>query len=468
MIRGNERFINQLIILCDILAIQFAFIIAWWIKFESPIATDVQHLSISVYYLWVVVYTFVAIVVSYNVSLFSTNRRKSFAVEMVKITQIHFVSILVLLSLLYLFHSLSVSRSFLLIFVLANIICVGFYRLVVKLIVKSFRKKGYNKQFILIIGAGSVGRHFSDCLKRHPEMGMEVFGFLDDNLVEHETENNSYAIIRGKVSELELLLEKETIDEVILALPLSAHGKYEEIIETCDKMGVRLLIIPDYYDVLPAKFTVDQLGDIPLINVRDVPLDEIRNQIIKRLFDLLFSILAIIITLPIMVLIAIGIKLTSKGPIIFKQERVGLNKKIFTMYKFRSMVDMPEFTSNSQWTTKDDPRKTRFGSFLRKTSLDELPQFFNVLKGDMSVVGPRPERAYFVEQFKNEIPKYMVKHHIRPGITGWAQVNGLRGDTSIFNRIQMDLFYIENWTFFLDIKIICKTVINGLINKNAY
>jgi exopolysaccharide biosynthesis polyprenyl glycosylphosphotransferase len=176
----------------------------------------------------------------------------------------------------------------------------------------------------------------------------------------------------------------------------------------------------------------------------------------------------IVITSPVLLAVAIGIKLTSPGPVIFKQERVGLNRRKFSMYKFRSMQQASKKTADTGWTTENDTRKTKIGTFIRKTSLDELPQFFNVLFGHMSVVGPRPERPFFVEQFKEEIPKYMVKHHIRPGITGWAQSNGLRGDTSIQERISLDIFYIENWTFLFDIKIIWLTIYKGFANKNAY
>jgi exopolysaccharide biosynthesis polyprenyl glycosylphosphotransferase len=205
-----------------------------------------------------------------------------------------------------------------------------------------------------------------------------------------------------------------------------------------------------------------------LINVRDIPLDEMSNRTLKRSFDLLFSLCALLIISPLLILIAIGIKITSSGPVIFKQERVGLGRRKFMIYKFRTMKVLSDNSSNTEWTTENDPRRTRLGTFLRKTSLDELPQFFNVLFGHMSVVGPRPERPFFVEQFKEEIPKYMVKHHIRPGITGWAQSNGLRGDTSIEDRIKHDIFYIENWSFLFDIKIIWKTIWNGFFNKNAY
>ncbi|MNJ56292.1 UDP-glucose:undecaprenyl-phosphate glucose-1-phosphate transferase [compost metagenome] len=205
-----------------------------------------------------------------------------------------------------------------------------------------------------------------------------------------------------------------------------------------------------------------------MINVRDIPLDMAANRLVKRAFDIVFSLFAIIITSPVMLFVVIGVKLTSPGPVIFKQERMGLNRRTFQMYKFRSMKVLPEGMADTGWTTENDPRRTKFGAFIRKTSIDELPQFFNVLAGHMSVVGPRPERPYFVDQFREEVPKYMVKHHVRPGITGWAQTHGLRGDTSIEERIQHDIFYIENWSMLLDIKIIIRTILHGFVNKNAY
>jgi Undecaprenyl-phosphate glucose phosphotransferase len=272
----------------------------------------------------------------------------------------------------------------------------------------------------------------------------------------------------GKLDDLETVLKENPIDEVIIALPLQAHHKYAQIINICDNAGVKTLIIPDFFDILPARPYFDNFAGMPLINIRDIPLDELSNRVLKRAFDIVFSIFAIIITSPVMLFAAIGIKLTSPGPVIFSQERMGLDRKIFKMYKFRTMHVSDKETSDTVWTVENDPRRTKFGAFLRKTSIDELPQFFNVLKGDMSVVGPRPERPYFVDQFREEIPKYMVKHHIRPGITGWAQSNGLRGDTSIHDRIQHDLYYIENWSFGFDLKIILKTIIKGFVNRNAY
>ncbi len=274
-----------------------------------------------------------------------------------------------------------------------------------------------------------------------------------------------------KAKELEHLddvLDNTLVDELFIAIPLSDYDIIPTIIEICEKHGTKTQIIPDYEKYLPARGSVENLDGMPIINIRYVPLEEAKNRILKRFFDIVVSIIALVITSPILLISAIIIKFTSPGPIIFQQTRVGRDKKLFTMYKLRSMKVQKKEAEQQAWTTKDDPRKTKFGEFIRKTSIDELPQFYNVLKGDMSVIGPRPERPFFVGKFKHEIPKYMIKHHVRPGITGYAQVKGYRGDTSIKKRIELDIFYIENWTFWLDVKIFLLTILHGFINKNAY
>ena len=236
----------------------------------------------------------------------------------------------------------------------------------------------------------------------------------------------------------------------------------------CEKSGVHTKFIPDYNKIIPTKpYTEDILG-LPVINIRYVPLSNTFNAMVKRTMDVVGSIMAIIVSSPVMLLMCILIKLTSPGPLIYKQERVGLHNKTFRMYKFRSMGVQDPKKEAKEWTTKNDVRVTPVGRVIRKTSLDELPQFWNVLKGDMSLIGPRPERPLFVEKFKEEIPRYMIKHQVRPGITGWAQVNGFRGDTSIRSRIEHDLYYIENWSLGLDIKILFLTFFKGFVNKNAY
>jgi len=381
---------------------------------------------------------------------------------------VHLFAFVGLLSLLYFAKQIHVSREFLGIFLALNLAILVAYRFVVKMALFRLRRNGFNKKYLLILGAGSVGRNFYNNLLQYPELGYEVFGFLDDNLKAHPLNGQSLPPILGGLDRLDEVLRKHMIDEVIVALPLTAHEKLAQIIETCDNLGAKTLIIPDYFDLLPARPYFDNFAGIPLINVRDIPLDELGNRILKRTFDIVFSIFAIILTSPIMLIAAIGIKLTSPGPIIFKQERMGLDRRTFMMYKFRTMRVSDQKTADTVWTVENDPRRTKFGAFLRRTSIDELPQFFNVLKGDMSVVGPRPERPYFVEQFKEEIPKYMVRHHVRPGITGWAQTNGLRGDTSIRERINHDLYYLENWSFMFDLKIIILTIFRGFVNRNAY
>lgn len=468
MIRQSQGFLTQLYALADFICIQLVFLLSWWLKFRSGWIPYDSPLPFKHYIMWSVCYAIIAIILSYMMNFYTPKRRKQFSYEVFKIIQVHIFSLLLLLSVLFILKEVDVSRSYLLLFLVNNILFISFYRYMIKISLKRIRQKGYNKQFILILGAGSLGRQFYTKLRQHPELGYEVVGFLDDYQEKHEVTYQSYKPIIGKIDDLESILNELIVDEVIIALPLDAHQKFGSIINVCEKIGVKTLIIPDFYDFLPSRPYFDNFADMPLINVRDIPLDEFRNRLFKRAFDIVFASVAILITLPVMIASVIAIKLTSPGPIIFRQERVGLNRRRFMMYKFRSMNVLAESASNTEWTVENDPRRTKVGTFLRKTSLDELPQFFNVLFGHMSVVGPRPERPYFVEQFKEEVPKYMVKHHIRPGITGWAQSNGLRGDTSIEERIKHDIFYIENWTFLFDIKIIWRTIINGFINKNAY
>ncbi|NHN34290.1 undecaprenyl-phosphate glucose phosphotransferase [Paenibacillus agricola] len=468
MVRQSQGFLSQLYALSDFLCIQLVFLFSWWLKFDSGLIPYDNPLPFERYVLWSSIYGAMAVFISYFMNFYTPKRKKRFSYELFTIIQVHLISLMFLLSFLFVFKELDVSRSYLLLFLVNNILFISFYRFILKITLKHYRQKGYNKQYVLIVGAGSLGRKFYDNLSLYPELGYEVIGFLDDYQSMHEQSWKNYKPILGKVDELEHYMDKEMVDEVIIALPLYAHEKYPQIINACEKAGVKTLIIPDFYSYLPSKPFFDNFAGIPLINVRDIPLDEFRNRFFKRAFDLFFSVSAIIVLAPLLLLIALGIKLTSPGPIVFKQERVGLNRRNFMMYKFRTMRVQTGNTSDTQWTVENDPRKTKLGSFLRKTSLDELPQFFNVLFGHMSVVGPRPERPFFVEQFKGEIPKYMVKHHIRPGITGWAQSNGLRGDTSIEDRIKLDIFYIENWSFIFDIKIIFKTIVKGFINKNAY
>ena len=469
MIRGREKFLTRLYMTMDIIIIQLAFLLAWVIRFMIIDHADlVGVLPFQQYFIWNISYAIIFVVTGFIVRLYVPKRKAKFATEMFKIGQTHTISMFALLSILFAFKIMDISRLFLGTYIIIAICLAIGYRFILKQVLRYLRKQGYNRQFVLVLGAGSVGKKYVDNLLNHPEYGLEVLGFLDDYRLDDTECKNSGLKVIGKINELKRVLDEKIIDEVVIALPLTVFSKYQEIITICEKAGVRVTIVPDFFDVLPAQPHFEQFGELPVINIRDIPLDEQVNRVGKRIFDITFSMTVLILTLPLMLVVTIGIKLTSSGPVFFKQERVGLNRRTFMMYKFRSMKIMDESASDTQWTVENDPRRTKFGTFLRKTSLDEFPQFFNVLIGDMSVVGPRPERPYFVDQFKEEVPKYMIKHQVRPGITGWAQVCGLRGDTSIEERINHDIYYIENWTQLFDIKIILKTVINGFVNKNAY
>ena len=290
-----------------------------------------------------------------------------------------------------------------------------------------------------------------------PELGLTLLGYISDQ------STALAAKYLGNFEELRDILDRRKPDEVVAALEMTDYERMPVLIQACEKSGVRLSLIPFYADYMPSRPQIDSLNGLPLINLRRIPLDNLGNAFMKRSMDILGSLFLILFTSPLMLITAVGVRLSSPGPVIFKQKRVGLNKKKFYMYKFRSM--RLNDASDTAWSTDSDERKTRFGAFIRKFSIDELPQFFNVLKGDMSLVGPRPEVPFYVEQFKEEVPLYMVKHQVRPGITGWAQVNGLRGDTSIEDRIRHDVYYIENWTLLFDVKILFMTLFKGVKNQ---
>ncbi len=315
----------------------------------------------------------------------------------------------------------------------------------------------------MLVGYSRAAEGYIDRIESNPQWGYVVRGILDDK-VEAGTEYKGIRVL-GTIDNLMVILPENKLDEIAITLSINEYARLEEIVNMCEKSGVHTKFIPDYNHIIPTKpYTEDLLG-LPVINIRHVPLTNTINQMLKRAMDIVGAIFCLILFSPIMVCVAFLIKLTSPGPIIYSQERVGLHNRPFKMYKFRSMEVKEE---KNGWTKQNDPRVTPIGKIIRKFSIDEMPQFYNVLIGNMSLVGPRPERPFYVEKFREEIPRYMVKHQVRPGMTGWAQINGYRGDTSIRKRIDCDLYYIENWTMGLDIKILFLTLFKGFINKNAY
>lgn len=465
MIKENQKAINRVAMLIDCITLVVAFLVSWYIRIASGLVElEEWHLSFKEFLIPFLIMIPVYLIIYNFKRLYNSERMMFVSNEIWNIVVSNVIGIIVFIGVLFITRQIHYSRRFLFIFFIVSTILTSLERVLFRKLLRKLRKKGYNKKYTIFIGYSSSTDKFYDLIKKNKHWGYSVCGIFDDYKTEYEELN-----YLGKIDELEDYLEKNRdVEEIIITLEMREYDKLKGIIEACEKMGVRAQIIPSYTKYFPAKPYVEEIGGVPLINLRYIPLDNIVNRFVKRTMDIVGSIIALVLTSPIMLVVAIMIKLTSKGEVIFKQERIGLNKKPFIMYKFRSMKVQDSEEEKQGWTVKNDSRKTKIGTFIRKTSIDELPQFFNVLKGDMSLIGPRPERPQYVEKFKDEIPKYMVKHQVRPGITGWAQVNGWRGDTSIEKRVECDIYYIENWSFIFDVKIIILTFIKGFVNKNAY
>jgi len=467
MIKQNQKHLNQLLVLADTFSIVIALLLAWWTRFHSGfIVVESGYLTLREYIIPVLFVIPIYIAIFSGLKLYTPYRFKNSIEEVFNVIKSNVLGLLFLVLILFLFKEVHYSRYLLLLFTIFSVSITILERILIRIILRQIRKQGYNIKHILIVGYSELAVELMKRMEKNKHWGYNVVGILDDHKkVGFQIKNKG---IVGKIQDLEKFLNEFRVDEMFITLQIKEYEKLQSIITIAEKMGVKTQIIPDYYRYIPAKPYVEEIDGLPIIHIRHIPLDSIINKIVKRLIDIVGALVALIIFSPIMIFISATIKITSPGPILFKQERVGLNKRSFNMYKFRSMHVQSEEEEKNKWTTKDDPRKTKFGEVIRKTSLDELPQIFNVLKGDMSLIGPRPERPFFVEKFKEEIPKYMIKHQVRPGITGWAQVNGWRGDTSIKKRIECDLYYIENWNIGLDIRIIFLTIVRGFMNRNAY
>lgn len=472
MIKDNQQHFNRLHVLIDAMVIALAYIFAWWLKFESGLLDRAAGaLSFSFYMSALIVIVPGYLLLYYAFNLYTSKRVQGRRLELSNIVMANTVGLLLFFTVSYNLQSYNAvfknfSREMFFYFYACNIVFEEIVRLLIRHFLQDIRKRGYNLKHILLVGYSRAAEQYIDRIQQNPQWGYNVRGILDDTIAR----GTSYKGVRviGSIGNLQYILPQNSLDEIAITLGLEEYDKLEKIVADCEKSGVHTKFIPDYGNIIPTRpYTEDLLG-LPVINIRYVPLTNTFNALTKRCMDIVGSIACIIVFSPVMLLTAVLVKTTSKGPLIFKQERVGLHNKPFKMYKFRTMYVQTEEEEQKGWTTKNDPRITKCGGFLRKTSLDEFPQLFNVLMGDMSLVGPRPERPQYVEKFREEIPRYMIKHQVRPGMTGWAQVNGYRGDTSIRKRIEHDLYYIENWTIGFDIKILFLTVFKGFINKNAY
>ncbi len=463
MIRENQRLLNLLLVLIDIMVISLALFFAWFIRFKTTLlGVGIDSWKLDQYLLSLLFIIIVYTILNYSFGLYSPQRSESITSETKQILKINIIGLLILITALYVIEVGVYSRYLLAMFAVFSTTFLIIERFFFRSFLRYVRKKGYNQQYILVIGAGELGEKFANKIQENFYIGYKIMGFLDDNKLIGEKISNSKVI--GSIEDLEKVIINNTIDMAIITVGSRHYKLIENLLNTVEKYGVKAEIVPDYYRYFNAKPAIDMIDDIPVINIRYVPLDNNLNRLIKRIFDIIVVTIGIIIISPILLVTAILVKLSSPGPVIFKQKRVGNNRKEFCIYKFRSM--RVQDNEDYHWTKENDPRNTKLGSFIRKTNIDELPQFFNILKGDMSLIGPRPERPFFVDKFRDEIPKYMIKHHVRPGMTGYAQINGYRGNTSIKKRIEYDIYYVENWNLFLDIKIFFMTFRNFF--KNAY
>ena len=424
-----------------------AYFFSWYLRFKSGFfVQDVGVLPAKTYFsaLFLIIPGYLLL---YSIfQLYMPRRVKSYRKELMDIIRANGIGFMIFILVLYFIKQEHFSRQMLCIFFLVNIFQEFISRYLIRTVLWKIRKQGMNQKHILMVGESQAAEQYMDRLRQNPKWGYHVFAHLKDE------------------EKLERILEGNELDEVVIALRAEDYGKLERIVDVCEKAGVHTKMIPDFGNVISTRPYIEDVQGIPVIHVRRVPLNIMRNRAAKRAVDLIGATVAIILFSPVMLLTVLVVALTEEGSVIYRQERVGLHNQVFYMYKFRSMIMQDEEEEKTEWSTRNDPRITPVGKLIRRTSIDELPQLFNVLKGEMSLVGPRPERPQFVQKFRDEIPRYMVKHQVRPGMTGWAQINGYRGNTSIEKRIEYDLYYIENWTMVFDMKILILTIFKGFFD----
>ncbi|GBF49120.1 bifunctional glycosyl transferase/glycosylepimerase [Leptospira ryugenii] len=466
MLKERSQSFKLLFLVTDLLITFLSFGIAFCVRYYLLDDSDFQRTVIDFKsYLILGSVLGISQVISFlSIDLYHPRRGLSFTDEFFAITFGVLINLVLILAILFFFRGESFSRLVILYFALTTVMSTAIGHFILRKVLQFLRKKGYNLRSVLILGTSKQAVNFANSLNKHTIYGYQVKGFVSgkESLAEQ-----SLPIVTA-ANNLESYLKEADIDLIVYAFSHEEGNYLKEVIDIADYLGLDLRIVPSYEEIITAKGRVEVMDGIPIISIRNIPLRLGYNRVVKRTFDIFFATGFILVFSPLFLLIAFLIKCTSKGPVFYKQERVGLDHKKFQMLKFRSMVVQEKKDSDTLWTTKNDPRVTKIGAFLRKMSLDEIPQFFNVLMGDMSVVGPRPERPYYVEKFQNEHHQYMRRHAAKAGITGWAQIQGLRGDTSIEERIKADIYYIENWSLILDIKIILLTPVKAILDRNAY
>jgi exopolysaccharide biosynthesis polyprenyl glycosylphosphotransferase len=460
MIERRRQIQVVLHLLGDLLATALGVPVAYWLRFHFEVVEITKGIPEWEHYLVLVpMALLIWPTVFYFQGLYRRRRIRSRADEVIRlITAVTFATaLLVAGASFYRPPEFTYSRVFMLLLGLCNFVLVIFFRWIISSVLGRIRRSGRNLRNVLVVGAGELGRKVVDGLQAHLEYGFKVVGYLDDDPGLKEKGFHGVPVL-GSTGDLEAIVASQNIDHVILALPNSAHHRTNQLIRRAGQLLVVVKVVPDLLHFFVATGGVEELDGIPMIDLTRIPLQG-WHQVVKRLFDIVGAAALLLVTAPFFPFVAWRIKRVDGGPVFFSQIRTGLDGRSFRLYKFRSMRITAE--DDRTWTRAGDDRVTAIGDFLRRTNLDELPQLYNVLKGDMSLVGPRPEQPEFVERFRERYPEYNTRHRVRAGLTGWAQVNGLRGDTSIRQRVIHDLYYIENWSFALDLKILMRTLWQG-------
>jgi Undecaprenyl-phosphate glucose phosphotransferase len=468
MLQEQSRLFQRLLFFADAVLVTASWVLAYYTRFELFPMLDIfplpEWLPPGRYMSFIPWVLIVTMSVFWASGLYVPDRAQRATTLIYSVVKAIILGVLAVAATLSFYRELYFSRLTLALFGLYVPLFIVGIRLTLYLVLRSGRRHGKYLRRVLIVGAGRVGRRLRDAFEQYPWMGFELVGYLDDEKTGPD--------IAGTVGDLPRLLDEAEaagapIQYVYVALPLTATEKIEDVLNHTSTRLSHVCLVPDIFEFDILNSRVTDIHGMPVIHLMDEGPMEFRRAV-KRVIDIAFSLSVLVLLSPLLVLIALAVKLTSPGPVFYRQERMGLNGKTFNMLKFRSMPVDAERKTGAVWASPGEKRATPVGAFLRRTSLDELPQFINVLKGDMSVVGPRPERPVFINEFRDQVPRYMLRHKMKAGITGWAQVNGWRGDTSIEKRIEFDLYYIQHWSLRLDIKIMLMTVWKGFVHENAY
>ena len=476
MVRRFNRLLVAFYVITDALLAVWAFVFAYGIRFESGLIPVTRGYPPIEQYLAVAPIVAIVTPLAFQLQgIYRLRRGRSrvddfFAVLIGSILAVVFGVVLTLYISVYYVSpeqkaqgAYEVSQVVWGIFLVLNVLFTDLSREIVRAALERRWRAGVGLKRILIAGAGDLGRMVADRVLQHREFGFQVVGFVDDRAGGDHIGYRGIPLL-GTLTEVGEIAQRERIDHLYVALPLEEHAKLLDLVEITSRECIDVKVVPDVLQFITLRATLEDLDGLPMININDVPLQGF-NAWLKRVIDVVLSSAALLVLAIPFLAIAALVKLTSRGAVFYAQERMGLDGRAFTVYKFRSMWENAESESGPVWAPENDPRATPVGRWLRKFDLDELPQFWNVLRGEMSIVGPRPERPFFVEQFKHRIPQYMLRHKVKAGITGWAQVNGWRGNTSLEKRIEYDLYYIENWSVTLDLKIMWMTVFRGLFQR---